>query len=487
MLLLIVGTAALRVALSSLTGLGFDESYAAGDARVLSLSYVDFPPLHVWLVGIWSWLTGSESPLVLRLPFIALFAGSTWLMFRLTARLFGESAGLWAAVFFNLAPMFTVAHSSWVLPDGPLIFFMLATVNIVVIILFERPSSHLVWWWIAAGLCGGLACLSKYHGVFLFLATFAFLLTVPNERRWLATSGPWLGVLCAAAVFSPVIVWNAQHGWVGVALHAARLSSGNGLTMEWFPELIGGELLYITPWLFIPLLLCLVHALWRGPSAPTPWLLGLLAVGPIVVFSAVAFFVRVLPHWPMPGWLFVFPLLGEAVLALSPRRLIFVRQGTILAAALIVLLAGGFGLQATTGAVGRAFPALFEQQDPTLDLIDWHELGTALTQRRLIDEATPAVAGAFWMEAAKANFAFGRSVPVVCVCREPGQFMYLHDLAGFVGRNFIVVGTDDILQPRLNVVKARFQRLEPLAPVILHRGGQPAMELRLFRGVGFKG
>ena len=41
---------------------------------------------------------GSDAAWVVRLPFIALSAISTWLMFRLTAMLFCERAGLWAAL-----------------------------------------------------------------------------------------------------------------------------------------------------------------------------------------------------------------------------------------------------------------------------------------------------------------------------------------------------------------------------------------------------
>src|SRR6266849_8577562 len=82
----------LRLALAT-AGLGEDETYMVSMARHFSWSYFDHPPLHVWLVGGWARLLGSEDPWVVRLPFIALFVGSSWLMYRLTAVLFGERAG----------------------------------------------------------------------------------------------------------------------------------------------------------------------------------------------------------------------------------------------------------------------------------------------------------------------------------------------------------------------------------------------------------
>src|SRR6185437_1757046 len=109
------------------------------------------PPLHAWIVGIWAWVCGSEAPVIVRMPFIALFAGSTWMMFELASFLFDRRAGLWAALLFNLAPIFTLPHASWVLPDGPLIFFMLSSAYVTARLLFAgaEPSRDLAGWCLA--------------------------------------------------------------------------------------------------------------------------------------------------------------------------------------------------------------------------------------------------------------------------------------------------------------------------------------------------
>jgi 4-amino-4-deoxy-L-arabinose transferase-like glycosyltransferase len=74
-LLLILCSTLVRLFLAYAVGLGIDESYMAGVSRQVAWSYFDHPPLHVWLVGFWAKLFG-EHPLTLRIPFIALFAGS---------------------------------------------------------------------------------------------------------------------------------------------------------------------------------------------------------------------------------------------------------------------------------------------------------------------------------------------------------------------------------------------------------------------------
>ena len=120
-----------RLGLAAMLPVGVDEAYSIGISRQFSLSYFDHPPLHLWLVGFWAKLWGSEDLLLLRLPFIALGAVSSWLIYALGTRLFGAVAGLWSTVIFNLAPVFGLAHAGLIFPDGPLMAAALATALVV--------------------------------------------------------------------------------------------------------------------------------------------------------------------------------------------------------------------------------------------------------------------------------------------------------------------------------------------------------------------
>src|SRR5580704_2905029 len=91
---LIFATLLARLVFASALGLGVDESYMVAAGRKLQLSYFDHPPLSWWMAWAAAHLTGSESALVVRLPFIALFALTTLLMYRVTSALFGPAAGL---------------------------------------------------------------------------------------------------------------------------------------------------------------------------------------------------------------------------------------------------------------------------------------------------------------------------------------------------------------------------------------------------------
>src|SRR5689334_9054603 len=147
--LLVLGTTLLRLAFGAALGLGVDESYMVASGRVLSLGYYDHPPIAWWLSWGSAHLFGSEAAMLVRLPFIALFAVSSWLMYRLGCTIAGARAGLWAAVLLNISPVFGVTTGTWVLPDGPLDCALLGAALCLVHAL-ERGT---LGWWLGTGLC----------------------------------------------------------------------------------------------------------------------------------------------------------------------------------------------------------------------------------------------------------------------------------------------------------------------------------------------
>src|ERR1700738_4905161 len=80
--ILILTTFVARLVFAASLGLGIDESYMVAAGRKLQLSYFDHPPIAWWLAWGMAHLTGSESAVVVRLPFIVLFALTTFLLYR---------------------------------------------------------------------------------------------------------------------------------------------------------------------------------------------------------------------------------------------------------------------------------------------------------------------------------------------------------------------------------------------------------------------
>lgn len=478
-LLLIALSALFRLILASMMGLGVDESYMVAAGRHLQLSYFDHPPLSWWLTWGAVHLLGSETEIVVRLPFISLFGLSTWLMYRLGESLFSPRAGLWAAVTLNLAPVFAVTTASWVLPDGPLDCALLG----FALCLVRASSSLDRRWWIGVGICAGGALLSKYTAVLIFAGAGLYLLTQPRDRRWLFRPEPYIAALIAAALFSPVLVWNAQHEWASFVFQGSRAEGGGLHAFAPFTTL-AGEALFLLPWVWLPLSLAFVNATRQGPANPGAWLLCCIGAVPVLTFSLIALWSHehVLFHWAAPGYLMLFPLLGRAVaarLALRDRvtRLWLIVSAVIIASASLVV---------ASEVRWNWLPEIGEHfalgKDPDLAAVDWSSLQTEITQRRLLDGDTSAVATIRWNDAGKLDYALGGKVPVICLCNDPREYGIADDIAKYRGRNLLIVA------PRASIgdieagLGSMFASIEALPPLILLHAGEEGMIIPLFLG-----
>jgi 4-amino-4-deoxy-L-arabinose transferase-like glycosyltransferase len=474
-------TGLLRLGLAGLIGLSVDESYTVAISRQVALSYFDHPPLHVWLVGAWERLVGAEQPLLLRLPDIALFAGSTWLMYRLTASVYGSRAGLWAVLAFNLAPVFTLNTAGGILPDGPLVLFsLLAVWCFTRAVLAPASEPHELWWMLGAGTAAGFALLSKYMAIFTVLSLSYYLL---NCRRYLlATPAPWLAALLLVILFAPVLMWNHAHDWVSFVFQGSR-ALPVGFSLQRAALDLGGQMLYLLPWIALGLLFALARAVRRGPQDEAGWLFACLAMAPIVAFSLAGLWTEVLPHWPAIGWLFIFPLLGQLLAGIEqtrprvPRRIATATAGFLIC---VVLLAAG---QASTGWMGRLVPGL-ANNDPTVDFLDWRGLRSTVAELDLRRRGM-LVATVSWIDAAKADYALGGIIPVICVSRDARQFALMRDLHSLSGRDAFIVAAEG--RPDwLRLAEPHFRRVEPLPDIPLTRAGEPALTLHTAYGYGLK-
>ena len=481
LLILIAATLVARIAFASSLGLGVDESYTVATGRHPQLSYFDHPPAAWWLAWAANRLLDSECALALRLPFILLFALSTWLMFALTARLFDEKAGLWAAATLNLAPVIAWTSGSWILPDGPLNAALLAGAYCIVSALFVvRPAAPL--WWLAAGACGGLALLSKLHGGFLFAGVGLFLLTSASHRRWLLTPWPYAGAAVALVMFLPVIVWNQEHGWVSFAFQAGRV--GVRAFNPWGPLVsLAGQAAFLLPWLWLPLVACLVKAIARGPADERRWLMACLAIGPIFVFTAAGLTGnRVLHHWAAPGYLMLFPLLGADVAKAIESGRPLVRSWLIATTASLAVL-----LTVVMATANLPWPALALPEGksvpyPLLESVDWSDLERELEARGLIGRSKLFVAAARWHEAGKIDYALRGRMPVLCLCHDPRGYGVLTQPEAHIGEDALIIGRD---LPRARVEATYggyFRSIVDQPPVTITRAGRPAFELSVYLG-----
>jgi 4-amino-4-deoxy-L-arabinose transferase-like glycosyltransferase len=470
---------AARIVFATSLGLGMDEAYTVATARDFVLSAFDHPPAAWWLATLGHRLFG-DSDLALRLPFILLSGLTLVMMFLLGRRLFGAEAGFWASFALCCAPVLGVIDASWILPDAPLLPALLAGAWALSHAFFDETPSRAPLWWLLAGLFSGLAMLSKYHGVFLPAGAFLFMILSPRHRRWLTTPWPWLAGLVALALFSPVLVWNAQHDWASFLFQSGRTGEPR-LNLAAPFILLGMQSLFLLPWIHLPCLALLARALWRGPAQERDFLLACLAVGPIVLFTLPAFWSahRMLPHWAAPGYLLLLPLLGREIADLFARDILWIRRATAgavgLIAALILLLAGFAHLP---------LPAPGGARYPLLETLDWTDFSEAFFARNLRDQGD-FIAATRWFEAGKIDAALGGAFPVLCLSNDPRGFGATRDPQKFVGRDALIVGRHLTREQAYQLYEDHFDAIVPLSPIAITANGATAFDLKIFKGRNF--
>ncbi len=179
-LVLLIGIlTGLRIIFARAVGPGNDEAYHGLLALHLDWSYFDHPPMMATVARAGRVVLGNRAGIwPMRMGFIGMAAGATWSMALLTQRFYGARAALIAACALNATAYFGVASPTFVLPDGPLVFFWLLAMNAFANVL-ERPDRSARW--VVLGLAWGGALLSKYHGLFLPIGSLIWLWLSPSS------------------------------------------------------------------------------------------------------------------------------------------------------------------------------------------------------------------------------------------------------------------------------------------------------------------
>ncbi|MSR28497.1 MAG: phosphatase PAP2 family protein [Phycisphaerales bacterium] len=387
---IILGTL-MRVLAGVWLPLGIDEAYEVATCKSVVLSGFDHPPMVYWLarLGLFINGTGPVEAIWIRLPFIALFALTSWFAWRLASLVFSQSAGAWAVVVLNLSALFSLAHGGWALPDGPLMAAVLAMALVLARggVVGPLQGTTLPWgpWttWLCAGFALGIAALSKYQAAIVGVSVFAFLLSTPTGRRTLAHPPAWVGAAIAVCLAMPVVIWNADNGWTSLRFQGARAASEGGFHPLSMLGLLAAQAGIILPWIWAPLLFEWVKALRVGRANQATWFFASMGGIPIVLFLVIsAWSPKGLPHWSAVGYLFLFPLLGVATAhELAKGRRALVRNWLVFSTVMLVTIVPIGVSQAASGWLTRAVPLSSAAKDATLEALPWGSVRTYIERR----------------------------------------------------------------------------------------------------------
>jgi len=434
----------LRLGWSAAIGTSTDEAYHWQYARHPALSYFDHPPMTMWIIRFGLAVCGGwVHALSLRLGFILLCAGSTWFLSRWTTHWFGERAGFWAAVGFTLTYFFTAYGSTAAVPDSPLIVFGLLTWWQASVALDDRLSERAkLRAWLFVGLGFGGALLSKYNAVLLPAGVVAYVLLTPGKRRVLRSPGPYLAALIGALMFAPVIAWNAENQWASFRFQGGRATSNavpvlHGGPLVW----LIGPIVFLLPWIWFWLVVEFGRRLRHFASVAGGERMSMIFAGvPLAFFFATSCFNgQFLPHWPVVGFLPLYPLLGArwAAIRLSHPRA-FRGMAAWWVGALLVVLTLNY-IQIRTGLF--PFPA---KDDPTRAYSGWESVADELTARGLLDEPGLFLFTNQWDHCGQLAFALRNRVPVTCYHSFDARgFAFWSRPEDYLGRTGLMVVIDE--------------------------------------------
>jgi hypothetical protein len=460
--LLVAFSTALHVAYAGSLPLTPQEAYYWQYARHPALSYFDHPPMAAWTIRAFTLLLG-DSERVVRLAAASWSAVFCLFFFLAGRRLLGGRAALAATATMLVTPFFSLGQTI-ITPDGPLVAGWIAAFYFTVRALQdERPA-----WLLAAGLAAGVASLGKYTGFLLLPQILAALLLDARGRRMLRGPYPWIGAALAVAAFSPVVAWNATHGWASFGFQFGK--RGHDMHLE--PVLVGRffglQALVVSPLLFLVLLASMAAAVRRWRDA-TMRLCALFSVPMMALWTVVSPFHWVKMNWAVP----VYPTALLAAVAIHAARPDRWRRLVVAT----VSLAAFSTLYLTLMPVVPALP--FPARDDTT--AGWRELAARVEAERAGTDLP--VVGCFYRTASTLAFNLpGRPETFSSnAFGEPGlAYDFWADPRTLAGREILLV-LDDRDAGWCRARDERCAPLVPLAPLEVRRAGSRVTTFRLWR------
>jgi dolichol-phosphate mannosyltransferase len=279
-----------------------EDSYYWNYSQHLDLGYLDHPPMVAWLIWLGTHVFGG-SEFGVRIGALCCAAVAAFFSYRLTRNLFGEDSALVALALMQVMPFFFLA-GLLMTPDAPLTAAWSATLYFLERALLGGQARA----WLFAGVSIGLGLISKYTIGMLVPVAFLFVLLDAPSRQWLFRWQPYVALVIASVIFSPVIIWNAQHEWASFAFQTSRrLAERPRFSLH---RLLISALVLLTPTGFLTL--C-ASRLSRRPESRRWLFLQLAVLVPLAVFVVFSIRHDVKIDWTGALWLGAVPALAVSI------------------------------------------------------------------------------------------------------------------------------------------------------------------------------
>ena len=246
------------VAFASGYGYHRDELYFVAAGERLDWGYADQGPLTPLIARAMSEIA-PDSLVVLRLP-SAVAAGVIVLLTGLLARELGggRRAELVAAACTAVAVI--VLFNGHLLSTSTFDLLVWTAVTWLVVRAVRTGDDRL---WLAAGVALGLGLLNKPLPAFLAVGLLAGVM-IAGPRRLLRNPYVWSGAAIALALWSPWILWQADHDWPQIDV-SSSIAAGESTSSEPWWAIVPFQLLLVSP-VLSPVWVAGLVRLFRDPD-----------------------------------------------------------------------------------------------------------------------------------------------------------------------------------------------------------------------------
>ncbi len=353
-----------------------DEAQYALYGYYLDWSYFDHPSLVGWLNALV--LAVSDSDFALRLWPVALSALSAFLIYSLTRELFPdlpERVAFYAVALFQV-PVILQVLGMVMLPDTPLIPVVLS----IALVLFRTCRDDTKWSWLWLGLLFGIAGLSKYTAITI-VPSVALAIVLFRNKKLLFSPWPWLSIIVAALVVSPVFIWNVQHDWISIQYQLGHGIPDKDWQLKRMLESQLGQVIAVTPIIFIAAWSAMAREIVKGNSHAESSItfgiryLAIFALPVLLLFGFNGGYEHSLLHWTAVAWALLIPVVAvQLYLSWSSRWLRVITYLSIMYSVVLVLTLHSL-------LVFNWLP-FKENQHPLNDIIGWQQVATRAVQVR---------------------------------------------------------------------------------------------------------
>ena len=475
---------------------GNDEVYYWTYALYPDWSHFDHPPMVGWVIQLFSLNLLLDSEFFIRLASVVFMTANTYIIYRIGKDIKDARTGLYAALHYTASIYAFVITGVFIMPDTPLMLFWLLAFWTGVryystLCVIARRNDEAIQgrnlYLILFGLFSGLAMLSKYSGIFLWIGMGLYILIF--NRKQLKNPFLYLSLLISAICCIPILYWNLKYNFISFSFHGERVGGGT-INFSTFGTELAGEFFYNNPVNFILAIITVIAVFKKriNIEKSVQRLILCIALPLILVFLIFSLTRPTLPHWNAPAYVSL--ILLSAVYLRDRQAKSDKLPKSIIATLSVLLITLVVGVaEIKTGFIPldkHTEPEMLGRDDFTVDMYGWRQLGEKFADFRaekiaegVMSEEDGIVANQ-WFPLANLNYYVARPLGMRVMGLGWPEFLHKYlwindERGGFhLGENYWFLSDSRYPKDPKTTYQWFFKEIEQVGVIEIERCGKPA-------------